>query len=139
MGSQPGKRPEDPCQPPAARVRGVQTGIAAGRAEGWPFAGKTFAYIDRAGESGCVMRRWSHLFLILFLLMGVMLLLCSGTLAEDKSLWPQTGKNVKKNGKLILDASYTQDGYFMAAVQKKNKHKLKLRVTKGRETLTYDQ
>ncbi|MBQ4435004.1 MAG: transglutaminase family protein [Clostridia bacterium] len=84
------------------------------------------------------MRRWSRLFLIVFLLIGVILLLCSGALAEDKALWPQTGKNVKKSRKLILDVSYTQDGYFMAAVQKQNKHKLKLRVTKGRETLTYD-
>ena len=84
------------------------------------------------------MRRWSRLFLIVFLLIGVILLLCSGALAEDKALWPQTGKNVKKSRKLILDVSYTQDGYFMAAVQKQNKHKLKLRVTKGRETLTYE-
>ena len=78
------------------------------------------------------------MFLIVFLLIGIMLLLCSGTLSEDKALWPQTGKNVKKNGKLQLDVSYTQDGYFMAAVQKQNKHKLKLRITKGKETLSYD-
>ena len=93
---------------------------------------------DVDAESGCAMKRKDRLLLIAVLLAGIWLLLGSTGLAASKAVWPQTGKNTKTNGKLKLDISNTGDGYFMASVSKKNKHKLKLRVVKGSETLTYD-
>ena len=71
------------------------------------------------------------------MLAGLVALLCCAALADDP-VWPEKGSEVKKNGKVKVDISNTSDGYFMAAVQKKNKHKLKLRVVKDGETLTYD-
>ena len=66
------------------------------------------------------------------------LLLCTNVLAASAK-WPaQSAKGVKKNGKMKLDVTNINEGYFMAAVQKKNAHKLKLRVVKGKESLTYD-
>ncbi|MBQ9300785.1 MAG: hypothetical protein IJ214_09760 [Clostridia bacterium] len=82
------------------------------------------------------MKATLRLFLAVALL-AVTLLLC-GTALADNTVWPATGQDVKKNGKMKLDVSYTSNGYFMAAVQSKNKHKLKLRVVKSGETLTYD-
>ena len=83
------------------------------------------------------MNRTGRLLLLAALLAGLWLLLCGSALA-DGAVWPQQGQAVKKNGKLQLDVSNTGDGYFLAAVQSKNKHKLKLRVVKDGETLTYD-
>lgn len=70
-------------------------------------------------------------------LLAIILLACSVAFA-DSPIWPEKGQTVKKNGKMQVDISNVTDGYFMAAVQSKNKHKLKLRVVKGGETLTYD-
>jgi hypothetical protein len=62
----------------------------------------------------------------------------SGAMA-DSAKWPaSSGKGEKKNGKMQLDVTNISEGYFMAKVQKKNTHKLKLRVVKGKESLTYD-
>ena len=72
------------------------------------------------------------------LVLAALILLCGAALADSDPVWPKNGSKVQSNGKLELDASYTKDGYFMAAVKKKNKRRLKLRVTKGKETLTYD-
>lgn len=72
------------------------------------------------------------------LLAGIMLLFGGISLAETSAVWPQTGQTEKKNGKMKLDVSYSSEGYFMAAVQSKNKHKLKLQVVKDGQTLRYD-
>ena len=77
-------------------------------------------------------RLWTALCLI-----GLALLIC-GTVSADGAVWPSTGKTQKKSSKLIVDVSNMNDGYVMAAVNKKNKNKLKLRVIKDGETLTYD-
>ncbi|MBQ9264367.1 MAG: transglutaminase family protein [Clostridia bacterium] len=63
-----------------------------------------------------------------------------GTAAMGASAkWPvASGKSVKKNGKLKVDASNINQGYFMASLQKKSSKKMKLRVVKGKESLTYD-
>ena len=39
---------------------------------------------------------------------------------------------------MTLDLTNTSEGYFMAAVSQKTSHRMKLRVTKDGETLTYD-
>ena len=53
--------------------------------------------------------------------------------------WPAApSKSVKKNGKLRVDVSNAQEGYVQAALQKSSKKRMKLRITKGKETLTYD-
>lgn len=65
-------------------------------------------------------------------------LLCIGALAAGAK-WPAaSSKGMKKSGKLQVSAANTAEGYFMAAVSKKNKRKLKLRVTKGKQSLSYD-
>lgn len=45
---------------------------------------------------------------------------------------------VKKNGKLQVDVANAQNGYIQAALQKKSSKRMKLRVKKGSNTLTYD-
>lgn len=66
------------------------------------------------------------------------LLLCTNVLAAGAK-WPaSSAKGVKKNGKMKLDVTNINEGYFMAAIQKKNSKTLKLRVVKGKESLTYD-
>ena len=61
------------------------------------------------------MKRAGRLLLGAILLGGLWLLLCGCALA-DGNVWPQEGQTVKKNGKLMLDVSYTENGYFLAAV-----------------------
>ena len=58
--------------------------------------------------------------------------------AVSEARWPQQGKDVKTKGKMKLDVSNTSEGYFMASVKSKSKKRLKLRVEKGGQTLTYD-
>lgn len=85
------------------------------------------------------MRRTGKLIAVAATLAAIItLLLIALSAAADTPVWPKTGSEVKTNGKMKLDISYTSDGYFMAAVSSKNKHKLKLRVAKDGETLTYD-
>lgn len=74
---------------------------------------------------------------------GVLLILLSIFLCSSMGLceakWPaEPGKSLKKNGKLRLDLSNTSEGYFLASIQKTSKKRMKLRVKKGKETLTYD-
>ena len=65
------------------------------------------------------------------------LALCGTCMAEAR--WPQSSSGGQKtNGTLKLDVTATYDGYFMAAVSKKSKHRMKLRVVKDGQTLTYD-
>ena len=82
------------------------------------------------------MKRKILLCAISAVLLALAAAVISGVFAETK--WPKTGNNEKTNGKLKLDVSNVSDGYFMASSAKKSKHKLKLRVTKDGETLTYD-
>ena len=54
-------------------------------------------------------------------------------------LWPaEPGKKVKKDGKLRVDVANIQNGYVQASVKSKSKKRMKLRIKKGKETLTYD-
>lgn len=75
-------------------------------------------------------------------LLGTLLLaliLAAPTLAGSKARWPASpGKSVKKNGKLQVDVANINDGYFQAALRQSTSKKMKLRVKKGSETLTYD-
>ncbi len=58
---------------------------------------------------------------------------------SEETLWPgDPGKSIESDGKLLVDTGYVSDGYFWAAVRDTNKHRLKLRVIKGDQTLTYD-
>lgn len=87
-------------------------------------------------ERGCRLKR-----IILLCLAAVLLLSGSSGLlcAAAEAKWPEGSKNGKKSdGKMILDLTNTSEGYFMAAVSKKTSHRMKLRVTKDGETLTYD-
>ena len=74
------------------------------------------------------------LFLSILLLPG----LSSDCLAQAK--WPAQPNlsQLWANGKLQADVSNSGEGYFMARLSAPNKHKMKLRVTKGGATLTYD-
>lgn len=84
-------------------------------------------------------RRVLLCFAFVLLLAGIGLIGCNYAGAEDTALWPsQSSKGEKKNGKMKVNVANINEGYFMAAVQKKNSHKMKLRVVKGKESLTYD-
>ena len=70
----------------------------------------------------------------------IILLACicatSGVLSEAK--YPAAPKSPKTNGKLSADTNHTKEGYFLASVSKKTNKRMKMRVTKGKEVLTYD-
>ena len=83
------------------------------------------------------MKRLPKLLLLALALAALLAVLCC-TAQADAAIWPQAGSEVKKSGKVKVDVSNVSSGYFMAAVQSANKHKLKLRVVKDGETLTYD-
>jgi len=75
---------------------------------------------------------------LLIALASLTLLLAATAFADSNSVWPMQGSEVGSNGKLKMDFSYSGDGYFMAALKKSGKKKLKLRVEKGGVTFTYD-
>ena len=83
-------------------------------------------------------RRVLLCFAFVLLMAGVGILTCRCATAASAK-WPvQSSKGEKKNGKLKVDAANINEGYFLAAIQKKTNKKLKLRVVKGKESLTYD-
>ena len=61
----------------------------------------------------------------------------AGIRAEARWAEPP-GQAVEKDGKLQVDTGYTSQGYFWASAREPSKHRLKLRVTRGDQTLTYD-
>ena len=73
----------------------------------------------------------------LFMLLAVLCFcLAHGVLSEAK--YPAAPKSPKTNGKLRVDTSHAKEGYFLASINKKSNKKMKMRVIKGKETLTYD-
>ena len=84
------------------------------------------------------MRRRVLLYALLALtLSGIILALC--TAMGETAKWPaKSSGGEKTNSKLKVDVGNASEGYFLAAVTQKNKHKVKLRVEKDGETLTYD-
>ena len=80
--------------------------------------------------------RWTA---ALLLLAGILALLSGAAVAEGSAKWPSDpSKKLKTNGKLRLDVNNTAEGYFLASINKQSKRRMKLRVVKGKETLTYD-
>ena len=75
---------------------------------------------------------------ILHLLLFVVILVSVATVCADEARWPAPVKSPKTNGKLRVDANHTKEGYFQASISKKSKKKMKMRVVKGKESLTYD-
>ena len=62
----------------------------------------------------------------------------AGLAALGNVVWPQaTGEQKKSSGSLTVDFSNAQDGYIMVKADK-SKKRLKLRIAKGKATLTYD-
>ena len=60
-------------------------------------------------------------------------------LDSGQARWPDApGTVIQEDGKLALDISNLQEGYFMACVPSGSPHRLKLRVEKDGQTLTYD-
>ncbi len=56
-----------------------------------------------------------------------------------ESLWPAApSRTLQNNGKLKVDATHINDGYFQASIKSKTNRRMKLRVKKGSTTLTYD-
>jgi len=83
------------------------------------------------------MRRRILLCVLIVLTAAGIALTCGFAASEPK--WPQTSSSGQKtNSKLRVDVGNSGDGYFMASLTSKNKHKMKLRVEMGGETLTYD-
>ncbi len=73
-------------------------------------------------------------------LIALLLLLTLGCLscASAEAKYPAAAKSPKTNGKLRVDANHTKEGYFLASISKKSNKKMKMRVVKGKVTLTYD-
>jgi len=66
-------------------------------------------------------------------------LLCTSAAADSSSaIWPELSTPNNGSGKLRLDTTRVEDGYFFAAITNKTTHRMKLRVIKGETTLTYD-
>ena len=83
------------------------------------------------------MKKASIYTLLVLLLISGFLILTHGVFAEAK--YPAApAKSPKTNGKLRVDANHTNDGYFLASINKKSKKRMKMRVVKGNITLTYD-
>lgn len=83
------------------------------------------------------MRRKILPWVLILLTVSCIILVCGAAMGEAK--WPQTTSSGQKtNSKLKVDVGNSSDGYFMASLTGKNKHKMKLRVEKDGETLTYD-
>lgn len=79
--------------------------------------------------------------ILLCLITALLLMAACGflQLASAEALWPEGSKSGQKTSeKLKVDATNISQGYFMAAVTSKTKHRLKLRVEMGDTTLTYD-
>ncbi len=80
------------------------------------------------------------MFLAAFALAAGLLLVPGLSRAEGNARWPAepAKKSLKKDGSLQVDASNVSEGYFLASMSKTTSSRLKLRVTKDGETLTYD-
>ena len=78
--------------------------------------------------------------ILLCLIAALLLSGCCGLLSSAAAAkWPEgSSSGQKTNGKLKLDVTNISEGYFMAAITQKTSHRMKLRVVKDGETLTYD-
>ncbi len=64
---------------------------------------------------------------------------CGLIYAAAEAKWPKgSSAGQQSNGKLTVDATNISEGYFMAAVSASTDHRMKMRVVKDGETLTYD-
>ncbi len=74
------------------------------------------------------------------LLLSVMLCgwLSAAQYSFAEAKYPAAAKSPKTNGKLRVDANHTKEGYFLASISKKSNKKMKMRVIKGKVSLTYD-
>jgi len=78
-----------------------------------------------------------------FVLVLLVLLLAVGCVAAQASsedaVWPEApGTDVQADGKLVIDASHSDQGYVMCCVSSPTDHGLKMRVTFNGAQLTYD-
>ncbi len=87
-------------------------------------------------ERGCRMKRKILLCLIAAALLSGS---CGLIFAAAEAKWP-TGSigGQQSNGKMTLDLTNTSEGYFMASVSAQTNHRMKIRVAKDGQTLTYD-
>ncbi len=76
--------------------------------------------------------------LLAFLLMVCLLGIGAAAFAAGGAIWPEaSGSKSETSGALTVDSSHAQDGYIMAKAEKSDK-RLKLRIAKDGQTLTYD-
>ncbi len=83
-------------------------------------------------------KRWVTVAALGLLLAAVLVLLAGA----EGARWPAEpgvkGSNVKKSGKLQVDVTNAQEGYIQASLQRSSTKRMKLRIKKGNDTLTYD-
>ena len=71
-------------------------------------------------------------------LAALLLTFVAAGLALLGGVWPEaSGDKVLKKGSMTVDASHAEQGYIMVR-GKEGSQKLKLRITKGGDTYTYD-
>ena len=76
----------------------------------------------------------------LILMLLVLTALGCGALASSmEAVWPESpGTDVRKDGKMVVDASHLDQGYIMIRTGEPTSHGLKVRITKGKFQLNYD-
>ena len=77
---------------------------------------------------------------IIPLFFAVLCFIAAASSVHAAAKWPAEPNTslMSVSGKLKADLSNASEGYFLASLTSPNPHKMKLRVTKGDETLTYD-
>lgn len=80
------------------------------------------------------------LVILLFLIMAAFFTVPASGTPADEAKWPNEPviSRLWYGGKFQADVSNASEGYFIARLNTPNKHKMKLRVSKGGTTLTYD-
>ena len=83
-----------------------------------------------------ILRLGVPLFLLLLLWAA---LPATAQAAAADAVWPESsGTVVEVSGKLMIDASHTDQGYIMVCVSEPTKHRMKVRMSYGGTQLTYD-
>ena len=83
------------------------------------------------------MRRLGAVIMALCVLCGA--LCVTGRALSTDAVWPESpGTVVQTNGKLVVDASHAEQGYFMARISEPSSHGFKMRVAYGGGQLMYD-
>ena len=85
------------------------------------------------------MKRCLQVALPLLLIVLLTAAALHGLASVQTAVWPDSAGSVRDtNGKLLMDASHSDQGYVMLCVTKPTKHAMKVRISKDSTQLMYD-